>query len=842
MAKLTPKKRAGSKKSGANLSAQTDSIKPEKAIIPEKYRDIFYIGLLVVAVFIFFGPGIFGGGFNASDNIASLSFKTFVEEANEKGEFPLWIPYIFGGMPSYASLLTAADRMWDFIPEVIFGITRFVGALFDSDSARMASFYCLLAAGMYLLMRSKRHKRYVAFFTAFAATFSTSVAVWVMIGHNTKPVVFAMIPFVFLFLEKLRVKFSLLYASALAIVVHLMYEAGHLQMIFYAACAFAIYLIFELVSRYAKKENPGGVWRAAAVLVAASAVAFIMSSDRYISSLEYADYSTRGTAPIVKTANQTQDETGGNDYEYATMWSFSPQEIATFFVPSYFGFGKVDYEGPLTGGKEIKLPAYWGQKPFEDAAAYMGIFVLGLAIIGSVAYRRDIFVQFLIVLGLFAILLSFGSTLPLLYDFFFYYVPLFNKFRAPSMALALTQFAVPILAGYGLTGIIKWRENDLEKGKKFVRPAIVVSAVFVVAGFIFAGAFKTAYIDAVASSPNGSRLPEQIQEFIYDLMIGDWHIVSFIALAAFGLACAFIRRKIGSRIFFIALTALLVFDLWRVNYRPMEVAESKPEEGIFAETDLVKFLKQDKSVYRIADFAFPSPNVPAYFLIESVGGYHAAKLRVYQDLLDVADVGSTSQVQNPFLWNILNVKYIVTREKLNDYIQPVFQSAQTGAFVYLNDGMLPRAFFVDRAEKDAQINILKKLKAGSFDPRRTAFVEKDLPSEIETPAEDATAKVVKHENHLVEIKAKATGNNLLFISEIYYPPGWKAYIDGKETEIFKTNFAFRSIIVPEGEHTIELKYSSDAFELGRTLSLAGNILTTLALGIGIFLAVRRKKS
>ena len=157
-----------------------------KPLVPEKYQDAVFILLLVLSVFIFFWKAISGGGFDASDNIASLSFTNYLKEANNSGDFPLWMPYIFGGMPNYAALLTTGDRLWDIVPEVVFGFSKFIGAIFNNDVARIAFFYSIYGIGMYILMRSKKHKRFVAFFTGFVAIFSTWVITWVMIGHNTK--------------------------------------------------------------------------------------------------------------------------------------------------------------------------------------------------------------------------------------------------------------------------------------------------------------------------------------------------------------------------------------------------------------------------------------------------------------------------------------------------------------------------------------------------------------------------------------------------------------------------------------------------------------------------------
>ncbi|MFH1052102.1 MAG: YfhO family protein [bacterium] len=841
------------KTSQGNKVSQKEAKKviQKSEIIPEKYQDLFFIGLLFLLVYIFFSSAIFGNGFYVSDNLASKSFETYVNQANKDGNFPQWIPYIFSGMPSFAAMLTTGARAWAFIQSIFFNIIGFFGILFSSDVARLAMYYVIYGTGIYILMRTKDHERFVAFFTSAAAVFSTSVIVWIMIGHNTKPVVFAMFPFVILLLEQLRLKFSILHTVLLVIVVHIMMEAGHVQMIFYGIVTFALYLLFEFISRLISKRKPIKVLRAAGLLALAGGIAFIMSSDRYLSTMEYTPHSTRGSGPIEKADNSKVGASGGNDYEYATMWSYSPQEMMLFLVPNYFGFGKLKYSGPATRGDEVKLPAYWGQKPFDDAAAYMGIGIMALAVLGFIMYRSNVFVQFLFVASLFSLLLSFGKNLPFLFDLFYYYVPSFNKFRAPSMALIIMQFTVPILAGYGLTGILNWRKNPDESSKKMMKGLIIGSLSFLGLGFLFALLFKTSYIDAVTGSENSSfqsylkQIPDYA-EFIYNQMITDWLLNGVLLVLSVFMIFYFVKGKLSKNLFFVALAILLIVDLWRVDFRPMEVSEKPIEQGAFVKTDIVQFLEQDKSVFRIADMAQrDTPNGLAYFKIQNINGYHSAKLRVYQDIMDVANMpqaqGSTSMVLNPFLWNLMNVRYIIAQGKLWEGATPIYQSQQTGESVYYNPGMLPRVFFVNSVQVEKAIKILHHLRDGDFDPIKIAYIEKSINIKLDTLLDGNVAEITGYKNENIKIKATATGNNLLFISEIYYP-AWKAFIDGKETKIYKTNYAFRSVVIPKGMHTLELKYKSEGFETGKNLSFASNIIVALALVLGIFLEIKKRKT
>lgn len=823
---------------------QKKVVNPKKRIefsensIPDflKKTWIYFLALFIL-VFIFFWGGIFGNGFSASDTVASLSFKPYLEQAKQNGTFPLWIPYIFGGMPSFGSLLVTGARNWDFTSQIYFGIIEFIGKIFGSDEARVAFHYVIYAIGVFLLMRMKKQNHLVSFFTSLAAVFSTGIVIWIMIGHNTKPVVFSMFPWIFLFMEKLIKKFSLLYAVLIVFAVHIMLEATHVQMIFYGGLAFGLYLVYEFIIRLIKKENFASVLKPAMVLIVAFGLSFLLSADRYLSIQEYTPYSTRGSAPLLaeKGAKQTKD--GGNDYEYATQWSFSPGEVFTFFVPNYFGFGKMSYSGPETNGQETMIPTYWGQKPFEDAAPYFGIIILFFGIVGAIAFRKDVFVQFLIFISLFALLLSFGYTMPIIFDIFYYHFPMFNKFRAPSMALAIVHFAMPILAGYGLAAFIKWNKEDSVSGKKITKYLLYSSIGFFVLGLLFIAAFQGSYIDAIKASQS-FRLPENFQEFVWSAMVSDWMINSVVVILASLLAYFFVNRKLKFMVMISGLIILLIFDLWRVGYRPMEIPEQKLAEQVFPKDDAFDYVKQDKEVFRVADFASQSPNVTAYYLLQNVNGYHSAKLRVFQDILDATSQKSTSNVTSPFIWNLMNVKYIFAKQEMG--AQPIYKSNATGTMVYFNPEYLPRAFFVDTVISSEPKNILKHLSDKDFNPHTTAFLEKSINLNYTVSDSNDFAKVTKYQDELINMNVKVNQTKLLVLSEVFYPD-WVATIDGKEFEIIKVNYFMRGLIIPAGEHKIEMKFISKSFEKGKTLSLSANIILAILLAISLFFELKNNK-
>jgi lipoprotein-anchoring transpeptidase ErfK/SrfK len=317
-------------------------------------------------------------------------------------------------------------------------------------------------------------------------------------------------------------------------------------------------------------------------------------------------------------------------------------------------------------------------------------------------------------------------------------------------------------------------------------------------------------------------------------MQSDWRTTGFLALLAVTLVWMFVNKRINHSVFYAALTLVCVVDLWRVDVRPMDIPKKKIESEVFAKTDVINFLQSDSSVFRIADMdVLPAPNVAAYHRLENIHGYHSAKLRVYQDLMDEAGNGGGSIINNPLLWNLLNVKYILAAQDMGP-VQPVFVSAQNNARVYMNPSFRPRAYAVKHAVVASKTEILRHLKEQDFNDLDTAYVEEALPVMPDTNTAATQVKIVEKQNERQVYSVNAGGNNLVFFSEVYYPVSWKAYIDGKETPIIKTNFAFRGLVVPRGQHTVEFKYESPKFEQGKTISLACNVLVLLAaIGAGV---------
>ncbi len=843
------------------------------AAIPSKYHTAIYIGLILLALLIFFGGVIFSGDvFTSSDNTSWKSFGPYLEMMSDKGEPPLWMPYIFSGMPSFAGYLVTGDRWWDltmkifYSSEHVFGFTNY-------EVMRVIMHYFIFGIGMFLLMRTKKATRSISFFVALAAMFSTWIIIYIMIGHNTKIMTLMALPYVFIFLERLVKKWSLLYAGLLILAIHVLAEAGHLQTAFYAGCAVGIYLLVELISSLMAKEKDVtlGVVRAGLIALVGVGFAYGMGLDRNLAVQEYLPYSTRGAAAI--TADDAQQGEAaldvGHGYEYATEWSFSPGEMVTFVVPSYYGFGKTELE-------ELGQTAmvYWGQMRFTDAAHYMGIAVLILGLFGAWMNKKNRFVQAMIGVGLFGLILSFGSNLPILYDMFYNLVPGFSKFRAPSQSLVLLEFAFPILAGYGIMSLVNLRKagHNPQVEKTFLYTAIAF-AVFMFIGIAGQAVIKSGYVNAIEESGKLGNNPV-VFDAVYNMMITDWMFSGFFGLATLLLMWLYVRRRITTAMLKLTLIGILLFDLWRIDVRPMETEPKEKMMAVFQTTDVDMFLAQDSSQYRILNVA-TGPNYPAYHFQQHILGYSSAKMRRYQDLLDVAGNGNVPTSE--LAWDLLNTKYVIGQQPISENMHPVFQSKQQQLAVFERPTVMPRAWFVDKVEVAEDLDVLHKIRDNAFNPREVAYVAEPLDVQIDpiqapigsnvpvadtleavdsattlapdaltrlrtvSPATSANrVRITNYEPLHITIEAEASGTNFLVISEMHYPPGWHAMIDGQPAEVIRTNYLLRGIVVPDGKHTIQLDYISEDFETGKWASLILNLVTFACIGVGLFMERRKK--
>ncbi|MEO8233751.1 MAG: hypothetical protein ABI638_15840, partial [Ignavibacteriota bacterium] len=474
---------AKTKKNSVTTSAVKDSFLTKfniNNIIPPKFQILAAALIAIVLFLIFLNPMYFGGKtFQSGDIIASESAKPYILKGHE--EFSLWNPHIFCGMPAYSM---GTEKTWFNFIYMGFAYVRIAFVSPFSVEYAVWSFYLIiLAFSSFLLMRHITKNMMVSLFAAIATSFSTGLIVFLYIGHVTKLTSICMYPLIFLILLKFDEKIKIIYALSLIIILQLFIQGFHVQIIFYTLFAVAIYYIFFFIRFIINKDKERNIRliKSAGLFAVAAITAILISVDNLTQIYEYTPYSTRGGKSITETSTGNAEESDTQYYSYHTDWSFSPQEILTFVVPSFYGFGNSTYKGPLTQNQDYEVNTYFGQMPFVDVPMYMGVIVFFLALFGIFTCWKEPFVKFLTILSGIALFISFGKNFSLLFDLMFYYFPYFDKFRVPSMILVLVQLSLPVLAGYGIMKIISLRENADKKVINILKySAYAFTGIFVI--------------------------------------------------------------------------------------------------------------------------------------------------------------------------------------------------------------------------------------------------------------------------------------------------------------------------------------------------------------------------
>ncbi|HFE63622.1 MAG TPA: hypothetical protein ENK14_04300, partial [Caldithrix sp.] len=421
------------KKKKKTASVQDVSRKPKQSFFTEHPNWTAAI-ILFLLLLIFYYPIVFENKtLLPPDALTAKSYKPFVNDALKSGTYPLWNPYIFSGMPSFGSLSSAPlVNIFDTIIQYSLVGVRYVIPL--TPFMRIILNYLFFGLLIYLLLRSLKVHRYACLFSAIAIMFIPQYVAFTAFGHNTKFLSLVLIPLIFWSLNQLLNKRNLLFFMLTALALGFQLLRAHVQVCYYTYLLLGIYFIYYSIIEYRENKKFDHIYKGLGLLAGSMIIALLLSAVMYISIYEYSHYSIRGGGT-------------GLSYGYASSWSFSPAEMITFLIPSFFGFGGA---------------TYWGKMPFTDYPLYMGIVVLFLAGLAFVI-KRDRYVIFFGIIALFSLIVSFGKHLPILYDPMFNYLPFFNKFRVPSMIHILLDLSMVILAGFGISSLIELKESDNRK-------------------------------------------------------------------------------------------------------------------------------------------------------------------------------------------------------------------------------------------------------------------------------------------------------------------------------------------------------------------------------------------
>lgn len=804
---------------------------------------MIFFGLLLIALVIIYKPIVFDGlDVQGSDVVSGIGNTKQVKQYEaETGERALWSPFMFAGMPVYHR---HGGVSWSFDT-----LLRGMSPVLDWR----VTYLLLGGIGIFLLLKYLGLSSMIGLLAALAFVMIPHSHALIVVGHFSKLRALMWMPLVTLAFLYLLDKKSFLAMFLFTLVFALQLRTQHYQIIFYNILLLFFvgivpYLKMAIEKRWSDFLKFSGLFIAAIGLVVA-----IVAQPLFVTN-DYTPYSTRGGNAINLNEQIDEKDKKGAGFDYATSWSYSASELWNLIVPRFHG-GTSDETIRVPALNNQPIPAYWGDLPITQSYEYLSVILAFLALVGIIFQWRNPYVKSLTFLTILALLLSLGRNFAPLYKLFFYYLPLFDKFRVPMMILTLVSFNVCVLAAFGLNFIMNAGLKDKENQKKF----LMLSGgyfVLLLIPLLFGSSFaltQTGEMERYAARA-GQDQARQLIEIFREARLGVLKASAMRTLFFFAIGVAMLfflsREKSKRNILIAGLTLLIALDLGMITTRYLEGTFVDPvqvENQVYRENAVDRVIKQDKSLYRVLPpIRRMAQDSRWTYHYQSIGGYNPAKTQVIQDIITNNIINPTSP-RMPLNLNVvgmLNGKYIVANQPYNHPdLTPLGQDQRQELHLFRNEKALPRAFFVGntRVIEDG-VERLNFLNSPAFDPAKIAVLEEPLEQTISAPDSNSRVEVSHFSPNRIEVKTASNTTSVLVLSEVYYPKGWTAQLEtGEVLKIYKTNHILRSMVVPSGEHTITLTFSPQTYYTGVTISWIGWILTYVGLAFFLFRALNNKK-
>ena len=766
------------------------------------------IGFAVVSL-IFYSPLLDGKRLFQSDiNQYEGMSREITENRDTFSDEIYWIDNAFGGMPTFQ---LGAKFAYDVLAPIHM-LFRFI--------PRPAHTLFLYLLTMYILLMVLKIPWRIAVLGSIAFAFSTYLLIILQVGHNTKALAISYIPLVIAGLLLLK-QHKLLPGFLVSLVaISLQIRANHYQMTYYMLILLGIYFIVYLVDSYRKKDVKDFI-SYMSLFFLAGILALGLNAPNILSTYDYSKYSTRSQSELKLNPDGSEKEIStGLDYDYITQYSYGIFESLNLIAPRVQGGASsenvgedsdlyeflIDNNVPKPQAQSFikSVPTYWGSQPILEAPAYIGasiafLFVLSLFVV------KGPFKWWLLISFILSLLLSWGKNFPLLTNLFIDYVPFYNKFRAVSSIQVILEFAVPLLAVIGLNKFLA--DSDLKNIRRsFAIFSVPLIILLVVSGSLsFAGLYDDYYSNGYGQEIFNQIIEERKNIFNKDilraLLIGG---VIFLTLR--------FSKLIGRNFTFLIVSLIVIVDLYSVNSRYID-KDLFIDKSIntYQLSEIDNEILLDTLDYRVFNLSTGLSNASSSYYHNSLNGYHAAKLRRFQEYYDYLTFHD-----NEKLFNSLNVKYLIGKDD------------QDQDQLYVNPDALGNAWAVDSLlvlnNPDELLNKLKDTDISKIALGLKNSIPKDLPQTLESKDLIKIEKVKNSSSHLT-YNYNALSEQLIVFSEIYYPSGWDVFIDGEKSDFFDINYLLRGMLIPEGKHEIDFFFSPEIVKTGINIRIITIIIT-----------------
>ena len=790
---------------------------------------------------------------------AGQEVKEYYEQTGERSR---WTNSLFGGMPMY-QIAPSYDS------------TKSLQWVQKAYQLFLPDYVCLtfmLMLGFYILLRVFGIPVWLAGLGGIMWAFSSYFFILISAGHIWKFITLAYVPPTIAGIV-LAYRGKLLWGGILtALFVALQITSNHVQMSYYF-----FFVILFFVGAYFEKawrtKTLPQFFKASAVLIVAALVGIAANVSNLYHTYAYSKETMRGKSELVQTGDAAKQTSSGLDRDYITQWSYGIDETLTLLVPNFKGGASaalsqsetaMSKANPMYSSLYGSLTQYFGTQPMTSGPVYVGAFVLFLFVLGCFIVKGPL-KWALIGATFFSIVLSWGKNFMPLTDFFIDYVPLYNKFRAVSSILVIAEFTIPLLAIFALKRLLEEPEI-LKQEKKPLGISLLLTAGIALLLAVAPGSIGSGYVPAqeaqmLQNAVNQQMIPaNELSGILANLGEMRAELVSSDALCSFiiiGIGCSLLwlyaSGKLRSSLTIAGITILCLADMWGVNKRYLNDAQFVPHSirtETFTKTNTDELILQDTSLdYRVLNFATSTfdDNNTSYWH-KSVGGYHPAKLRRYQEMIEhhispemqaaykaIATAGGEmdSVDANKFrILNMLNTKY---------FIFPAGQQRQTVPI--LNPHAYGNAWFVNKVQYVNNAN--EEIDAlDSIIPTETAVVDARFKDVLKGTTESykdslSSIRLTSYTPNRLTYETNNAQDGIAVFSEIYYPDGWHVTIDGQPAELARADYILRTMYVPAGQHTIEMRF--DPTSLHVTEGIAYGALALLVIGIIVAVLIAKRK-
>lgn len=783
------------------------------------------VGIFLLLACIYFFPQL--KGMQVSQNDIN-QWRGMAQESREyrdkTGEETLWTNGAFGGMPTYLiNTIAAGNNLRHFDKIFRLGFTRPIGRFLTA------------MIGFYILMVLLGTNTWLSIAGAIAFGFMTNNLVLFDTGHASKLRVISFLPFITAGILLAFRKKYLLGGALFGFGMGLGIFANHPQMLYYFALTLPAFGIAAL-AKSIKEQEVASFMKACAALVVGALLAVGSTASNLLPTLEYQEDTMRG-APILETTGpvdpMNSSQTDGLAWRYAMAYSNNFNDLFSSFIPGFVGGGSAEKISPtsplarhpqwsqLMRPNQMRAPLYWGGVGSTSGPIYFGAVIFFLFVLGIIVVKGP--VKWWLAIGtLITFMISLGINFEAFNRFLFDYAPLFNKFRTPNSVLSVTSFMVPVLSILAVQQFLdkKIDKADLLKGTWIAGG--IVGGISLLMALIGPGFFDFSAPNDALYSQNGFAL-EPLIEARQSLMRSD----SFRSFILIGLAVAllyfYLKDRIKATYLIAGLGLLFTFDAWTVGQRYLGSEDFQTQRRL--ETNFSprpvdqEILKDQTKSYRVYDLSQGNPftSTRASFYHQSLGGYSAAKMQRYQDIMDQYLMKGDQKILN-----MLNTRYIIVSG----------QDQQQPPRAQLNAGAMGNAWYVSRF---INVNTANEEIAAlaDFDPGSEAVVHQEFNDYIAglSPQKNGTIELDDYKPNHLTYTSNTASDQLAVFSEVWYGPdkGWQAYIDGEPVDHIRVNYLLRGMKIPPGQHKVEFKFEPAVYSRGKTISFISSLLILLGL-------------